>query len=99
MKESEIQKDIIDYLKNAGCLVFRMNAGMAKYNVKLAPNGTPDLLAITKKGTLLWLEVKTETGKLNDNQIRMHKLLQERLQVVETVRSVKDIKIILDTIE
>jgi hypothetical protein len=95
MTESLIQTEIIAFLKVRNCLVFRMNSGMAKYNLKLAPNGTPDILTITPKGRLLWLEVKTETGILNTNQEIMHDLLRQRNQEVFVVRSVNDVKEII----
>ncbi|MCW8932147.1 MAG: VRR-NUC domain-containing protein [Gammaproteobacteria bacterium] len=88
--ESEIQKDIIDYLKTTGSIVIRMNSGSLKYNVKLAPVGTPDLLAVLKT-MLIWIEVKTETGKLRPAQVEMIKELRLRNQIVIVARSVDDV--------
>jgi hypothetical protein len=39
LKESDLQRDAINLLKVAGWLVFRMNAGRAKFNVSLCPAG------------------------------------------------------------
>ena len=82
MTESQIQKQIIDALKIAGHLVFRMNAGQTSYNVKLAPKGTPDLLTISPKGKITWIEVKAGKGKLRDSQVVMHHDLKRRGQRV-----------------
>lgn len=98
MTESEIQKQIITYLKLSGCLVFRMNSGFSgRNNVKLCPPGTPDLLVVGKK--LIWVEVKTATGKLRESQIKMHEKLRKRNQIVVVARSVKDVISALDCID
>lgn len=78
MTEGEIQKQIIDYLKINGCIVFRMSSGQRQHNVKLAPAGTPDLMALTRFGDVIWLEVKTDTGKLRETQERMIDELLDR---------------------
>lgn len=88
--EGEIQKEIIDYLRLRGALVFRMNSGSAKYNVKLAPNGTPDILAIMINKTL-WIEVKTATGESNKNQKNMHTVLKTMGQHVIVARCLNDV--------
>jgi len=90
MTESQIQKQIMDYLKSLGALVFRMNSGNAKYNVKLAPSGTPDLLAVLRTQTV-WIEVKTETGTLRDSQRFMIKELEGRGQKVIVARCLDDV--------
>ena len=89
--ESEIQKEITDYLKSIGCLVFRMNSGKTQHNVTLCPNGTPDLLVITKTGYTIWIEVKTETGKLRVSQVEMIANLHERKQDICIARSVESV--------
>ena len=90
MTESQIQKQIIDYLKSLGALVFRMNSGNAKHNVKLAPSGTPDLLVVLRTQTV-WIEVKTETGTLRDSQRFMIKELEARGQRVIIARCLDDV--------
>ena len=75
MTESQIQKQIIDYLRTIGAIVFRMNSGSTRHNVKLAPPGTPDILAVLRTQTI-WIEVKTETGVLRDSQRFMIRELQ-----------------------
>lgn len=69
--EAAIQKQIIDYLTMVGCTVIRINSGSLKLGsgrVRLAEAGTPDLLAITRRGRHVWIEVKTPTGTLRDAQ-------------------------------
>jgi Holliday junction resolvase len=91
LSESEIQKQIIDYLKTSGGIVFRMNSGQRQNNVKLCPAGTPDLFVVLPHKTL-WIEVKTETGKLRDSQKEMIFELLKRKQEVIIARSVDDVK-------
>ena len=90
MTESEIQKQIIHYLKLKGCIVMRLNSGRAAHNVRLCPPGTPDLLAIYRGGSV-WIEVKTEKGKLRPEQENMHKELIEMGHRVIVARGVADL--------
>jgi len=46
MTEAEIQREIVEALRLAGFLVFRMNSGRVMKNLTLCPEGTPDLLAV-----------------------------------------------------
>ena len=95
MTESEIQKEVVKYLKDRNCLVFRMNSGYIRKNVKLSPPGTPDLLVITRSGKVIWLEIKTETGKLNPKQKSMIYELATRKQHVYIIRDKDELKYIL----
>jgi len=88
--ESAIQKEIIDYLKLRNALVFRLNAASMSSRIKPCPPGTPDILAITYNG-VLWVEVKTEKGKLRPSQEKMHAELQERGQRVIIARCLDDV--------
>lgn len=93
MTETEIQKQIIDYLRLHNYIIFRMNSGSARNNIKLCPSGTPDLLAVGRK--TIWIEVKTPTGKLRESQIEMHEKLTKCNQTVIIARSIDDIKDII----
>ena len=75
MTETEIQKQIIDYLKLSGWDVYRMNSGR-KGGVTLHKKGTPDLLAM-KKGLTIWVEVKQLGKKPTDIQIRRHEEIRQ----------------------
>jgi len=93
-EEGIIQKDIIDYCRALGGKVFRMNSGQAKYNVKLAPKGTPDLLVLLPHRTL-WIEVKKKTGKVSIDQEKMHRELAELGHRVIVARSIDDVRVVL----
>ena len=87
---SDVQKPIIDRLKEAGCIVLRLNSGGRVGRVQLLPKGTPDLLALVPGGLALWIEVKTEDGELSDKQREFHSELRRYGQIVEVVRSVSE---------
>jgi len=68
-----------------------MNSGGTQHNVRLCLAGTPDLLCITKSGKVIWIEVKTATGKLRESQVKMIADLENKGQTVIIARSVKDL--------
>ena len=92
MTETEIQKEIVAYLKDANCLVYRMNAGSYTNKIKTVPKGTPDLLVITQYGFTFWIEVKTKTGKVTIIQGNMHSRLRSYGQRIIVARSVEDVQ-------
>jgi hypothetical protein len=87
--ETEIQREIVESLRLAGALVFRMNAGKGKTNQHLHPAGTPDLFVIARHGQTVWMEVKTPSGHIREAQREMHVELEQRGQRVVVVRSVE----------
>jgi Holliday junction resolvase len=91
MTEAEIQKQIIEYLETSGCLVFRMNAGRGRNNQRLAPAGTPDLLAVSRKGQV-WIEVKRPGEEPTTEQIAMHYLLMARNQKVIVATTIEEVQ-------
>ena len=73
MKESEIQRAILDYLASKGILAFRQNTGAmaGEYNgkkrfMRFGVPGMADILAFVP--VPLWIEVKTPTGKQSEYQ-------------------------------
>ena len=91
MIESEIQRQIIDYLESFGHMVYRMNAGKGRYNIRLSPAGTPDLLVIMDNSSV-WIEVK-QPGKVpTDVQLEQYNRLMAKGQVVIVCTSVDDVK-------
>lgn len=91
MTESDIQRQITFAAERAGCLVFRMNAGRGRYNQRLMPAGTPDLLLVAHDGRVMWVEVKAGDGQLREPQIEMHMALSARGHNVLVARSVAEV--------
>ena len=73
MTESDIQKEILSYLKTTNLLHWRQNSGVVftgKRMIKLGVPGQPDIfLVLPGNGRLCGLEVKSATGKQNQHQL------------------------------
>ena len=63
LKESDIRKQLQDYLRWRGWHVHYNLQGLGSYR------GASDLTAI-KAGRTVWLEVKTPTGTQSDDQVK-----------------------------
>lgn len=69
MRESIIQKEIIKWLENEGWYVVKI--------IQTNKNGWPDL-QIHADGITIFIEVKSENGKVSELQKYRHKQLQEK---------------------
>lgn len=86
MFESAIQSKIIKHLSNEGWIVVKL--------IQTNMNGIPDLMVL-KGGRTLFIEVKSETGKLSDLQgHRIEQLHKQGFDAV-VVRSLDEVKKIL----
>lgn len=99
MKESEIQKNIIDELNNRNCKVWRANAGTVRVGgrtIKLLPKGFPDVFGVRlDDGKFLGLEIKKPKGRVSDEQIKFREFAEEHNILYGIAYSVEDaIKII-----
>jgi len=92
VSEAGTQRAIVAAAEACGAVVIRMNAGRGRYNQKLAPPGTPDLLIIGKHRTV-WVEVKAPDGKLRQVQEEMIQLLRDRGHEVTVAREVTDLPV------
>lgn len=101
MKESEVKKSVADYLqyqRNLGELIyFRLNAGsfivtdgQYRRRIQGAPKGTADYLVV-KDGQVIFLEIKSEKGKLSPEQIEFSKEVQKQKAIYFIVRSLEDL--------
>jgi len=92
MSETELKKEITDFLKANGYKVYRMQAGYIKKNVQLCPPGTPDLLAVGPRFTV-WIEVKLPGKDLRPEQVRHIadlKGMNQRVLVAHSVFEVQE---------
>lgn len=96
-KESDIQRTILEYLDVIGVFNTRVNSGMIATGfggktrmVKGAKAGFPDILVLYK-GRFIGLEVKTQKGKQNDNQIIMEREIKKNGGEYYVVRSIVDV--------
>ena len=81
MSEHEIQKQIMRELSRNKCTVFRANVGKVQmqngrwFDTGL-PKGHPDLYGFRwVDNQVFYIEVKSETGKPRNDQIRFHNFL------------------------
>lgn len=95
MNEHSIQNAIRLRLSELGFCVFRANVGRFQtkdgrwFDTGL-PRGFSDLFAV-KDGRVYFLEVKTETGRPSEEQLRFLAVMRDRYGcVAEIVRSVDD---------
>jgi Holliday junction resolvase len=84
MRESELQKKIVDRLNRHGWSCVKL--------IQTNMNGIPDLMCI-RKGTVMFLEVKTETGVIAPLQQKRIDDLNKHGVFAKVVRSVEDIDI------
>lgn len=90
--EADLQRQVVELLTLLGNMVFRLNSGYSgRRNVKLLPPGTPDLLVVCPKGRVVWVELKTSTGKLRESQLEMHERLRGLGHEVLLVRDLNDL--------
>lgn len=95
MNEHSIQNAIRLELSKLGFCVFRANVGRFQtkdgrwFDTGL-PRGFSDLFAV-KDGRIYFLEVKTETGRPSEEQLKFLAVMRDRYGcVAEIVRSVDD---------
>jgi len=95
MRETDIEKKIKEYLKLNGYKVWKnltegsRTGGSGR---KKSPNkGIPDLSAL-KDGITYYLEVKTPTGKVSEDQKKWHEEMYKHGAVVHVVTSVNDVR-------
>jgi hypothetical protein len=84
VKESEVQRSILDYLKvkrvfhyrnNSGAFVFPETSTHARRFIKAGVAGSPDIVCVIK-GQYVGIEVKAPKGKQNPNQIQFQQDLE-----------------------
>lgn len=90
MKESEIQKKIIEYLNEIGAYTIK--------TITTNRNGCPDVICCLN-GLFIALEVKTDKGIVSKLQEHHIKQIKNSGGVAEVVRSVDDVKRILNSLD
>jgi Holliday junction resolvase-like predicted endonuclease len=83
MRESQIQHQIIKWLESQGWLVIKI--------IQTNKNGWPDL-QLHAFGVTIFIEVKSENGKLSELQKYRHKQIQDRGFFVITTSSLNHLQ-------
>lgn len=98
--ETEIQREIIEYLQLMNCLVYRNNTGAKKVGgrlIRFGEPGAPDIIAIVPPlGRYVGLEVKRDKKKLSTEQRYYQNRVRELGGIYERVTCVDDVKRILE---
>ncbi len=71
MKESEIMRQILEYLKHINGRYFRINTELTQVGgryFKSAPRGTPNIIGFNGKGYFVSIEVKGPAGRMSPEQ-------------------------------
>ena len=92
MTETQIQKQILDYLKAIGVVAWRSNAGRGRRNITPAPKGSPDIIGFLVGGKFLGIEVKKPGEKLSEDQRKWHQYALNYGCTIIVAHSVEEVK-------
>ena len=102
IKEIDIQNSILAYLNAIGIFCWRNNSVgvydptknlFRKPTGKYQINGVSDILAISKQGRMMAIEVKSEKGRVSDSQKEFIDNINKRGGLAFVARSIEDVKI------
>lgn len=91
MKESQIERRLVEGVKRLG--------GMCLKFVSPGTLGVPDRIIITAKGRVIFIELKTETGRLTKIQRYVIGEMQKRGADARVVKGIDEVKELLAEIE
>ena len=91
MKESQIERRLVEGVKRLG--------GMCLKFVSPGTLGVPDRIIITAKGRVIFVELKTETGRLTKIQRYVIGEMQQRGADARVVKGIDEVKELLAEIE
>ena len=95
MKESEIQRSILEYLALRHHFHFRCNTGAYKTErgsfIRYGTPGAPDIVVVAN-GTMIGIEVKNASGKLSEDQTAFSEKLKAAGGIYIVARSIDDVQ-------
>ena len=98
MKEKDAQKQILQYLALKQIWSIRHNTGAAVIKsgntqrfVRFGTPGLADIVAFTKGGQVIWIEVKSAKGKQSELQREFQKQAEKHGHVYILAKSVEDL--------
>ena len=95
MKESDIQRSILDYLAMRRHFFFRCNTGAYKTEhgsfIRFGSKGAADIF-VCANGRMIGIEVKTASGKLSPDQEAFGKALEAAGGIYIVARSIDDVQ-------
>lgn len=76
-REASVERSFVDRLRKSGCLVYKF--------VSPGTDGVPDRIVITPKGSVIFVELKTEIGRLRGEQKSQIRKLKRHGQDVRVI--------------
>lgn len=92
--ESEIQQQILNYLKNKGIFHWRNNVGR-KHNLQFGLKGSADIMGMTHNGIFFAIEVKDWKGKQSPEQKHFEQRVNDNNAIYILARDIDYIKDII----
>ena len=91
-REANLERSFCNRLRKAGCLVYKF--------VSPGNDGVPDRIVITPGGRVIFVELKTERGKLSDIQKFQIGRLKEHEQDVRVLYGANEVdRFVVDVLE
>ena len=87
MKESSVERKLVEGCRKAGALAWKFTSP--------GRSGVPDRVVLLPGGQLIFVELKTETGRLTALQKQTHNLLKGYGFDVRTLKGAKDVEVFL----
>ena len=92
--EKDVQRQILDYLVRRQVWHRRFNTGALPgphgRPIRFGSPGLPDILVRTKIGSIIWIECKSSTGKLSEDQRKWKEDMEGFGDIYIVARSVED---------
>jgi len=95
LKESHIQRSVLDYLSLKNIFHYRQNTGAFKRDdhfYQFGTKGSPDVVCVIN-GQYVGIECKSSTGKQSDSQKDFQEQLEKAGGKYLIVRSLEDLKL------
>lgn len=92
MGANALTRLVMDALEFHGYKVWRQNSGYVRKNVKLAPNGTSDIVGCGPRGRFVAFEIKVGTDKLRESQITWMSTINSIGGFVRVLTSIEDLE-------
>jgi hypothetical protein len=92
--ETELQKEILDYLKLRGITAWRNNSGLIIRGrvIRLSPEGSPDIIGVMPDGRFLGIEVKMPRKDLSDKQAEFLAKLRDNKAFAFVAHSISEVE-------
>ena len=86
-REKDLHADILEHCKLKRWVVFH---GSMAHRAMRTPLGEPDFCIAMPAGRVIWIEAKTKSGKLSQDQVVVHHCLKGLGHAVVVVRSMAE---------